>query len=135
MVDGLTLQQQPTWEGSDLATVAHQLRLLGFNAVRLPFTFAVLYDTPAVNVSRPCSGPAPTQEQLAKRTTPPKPAAKAANSSSSTAPEFVAPEGYGSNGCNGYVPAATSTLTRFVWVVNYLVSNGFYVVLDHHPGR
>ena len=32
--------------------------------------------------------------------------------------------------CNAYLPGDT-TLARFLWVVNYLAQNGFYVVLDN----
>ena len=34
-------------------------------------------------------------------------------------------------GCNSYLPQ-DSTLNRFVWVVNYLALNGFYVIIDVH---
>lgn len=46
MVDGLDGEKTPTWEGGDFATIVHQLRLLGFNAVRLPFLFGDLYTLP-----------------------------------------------------------------------------------------
>lgn len=43
MVDGLDAEPSPSWEGGDFATIVQQLRLLGFNAVRLPFQFSDLY--------------------------------------------------------------------------------------------
>jgi hypothetical protein len=41
MVDGLDAANG-TWLGGDFATVVFRLRLLGFNAVRLPFRFSDL---------------------------------------------------------------------------------------------
>jgi hypothetical protein len=38
----------------DFATVVYRLQLLGFNAVRLPFSFADLYDTPPKSQTRSC---------------------------------------------------------------------------------
>jgi hypothetical protein len=46
MVDGLDGEKTPSWEGGDFATIVQQLRLLGFNAVRLPFLFGNLYTLP-----------------------------------------------------------------------------------------
>lgn len=43
MVDGLDAEPTPSWEGGDFATVMQKLKLLGFNAVRLPFQFSDLY--------------------------------------------------------------------------------------------
>jgi hypothetical protein len=43
MVDGLDAEPTPSWEGGDFATIVQQLKLLGFNAVRLPFQFSDLY--------------------------------------------------------------------------------------------
>jgi hypothetical protein len=47
MVDGLDGEKVASWEGGDFATIVHQLKLLGFNAVRLPFLFGNLYTLPA----------------------------------------------------------------------------------------
>jgi hypothetical protein len=38
MVDGLDAGNS-TWIAADFATVVYRLKLLGFNAVRLPFSF------------------------------------------------------------------------------------------------
>ncbi len=38
----------------DFATVVYRLQLLGFNAVRLPFSFTDLYDTPPKSQTRSC---------------------------------------------------------------------------------
>jgi hypothetical protein len=52
MVDGLDGEKNATWEGGDFATIVHQLKLLGFNAVRLPFLFGNLYTLPPQVSSR-----------------------------------------------------------------------------------
>jgi hypothetical protein len=44
MVDGLDAEVGGTWEGGDFATIVQTLKLLGFNAIRLPFQFSDLYD-------------------------------------------------------------------------------------------
>ena len=50
----------------------------------------------------------------------------------STFPQPVAWPDHGNNNtCNSYLPQ-DSTLNRFVWVVNYLAHNGFYVIIDDH---
>lgn len=41
MADGLDAGNS-TWIAADFATVVYRLKLLGFNAVRLPFSFADL---------------------------------------------------------------------------------------------
>jgi hypothetical protein len=132
MVDGLDLQVNATWEGSDFATIVHQLKLLGFNAVRLPFQFEDLYQLSAIDYTRTCPEEPPTQESLAARTT--APGAKVAGNKTAAVESFK-PENYGMGLCNGYLPSGTMTLSRYLWVVQYLVANGFYVVLDYHPDR
>lgn len=44
MLDGLDAERQASWQGGDFATIAFTLRLLGFNAVRLPFKFNDLFN-------------------------------------------------------------------------------------------
>ena len=49
MVDGLYMESNPgSWEGGDFATIAHTQKLLGFNAIRLPFSFSMLAGVPRV---------------------------------------------------------------------------------------
>lgn len=55
MVDGLDGEPTPSWEGGDFATIVQTLKLLGFNAVRLPFQFTDLLDkAPMVGFSWCC---------------------------------------------------------------------------------
>ncbi|KAF8069516.1 MED7B [Scenedesmus sp. PABB004] len=123
MVDGLDAGAAPSWEGGDFATVVHTLRLLGFNAVRLPFLFTDLLSLPPQDYSKPCPAAAPTAAALAARATAPGDKPDAAP------PKFAAPPGSAPARCNAYVPNDGSTLSRFLWVVQFLVGQGFYVVV------
>ena len=132
MVDGLDVEANSTWEGSDFATIVYQLKLLGFNAVRLPFQFEDLFQLSTIDYTRTCPEEPPNQDSLAARTT--ASGAKVAANKTAGA-EILKPENYGLGLCNGYLPTGTSTLSRYLWVVQYLVANGFYVVFDYHPER
>ncbi|KAK9846255.1 hypothetical protein WJX81_000135 [Elliptochloris bilobata] len=125
------------WAGShtqvgDFATVVYRAQLLGFNAVRLPFRFSDL-NLPAKNWTFPC-----TQDTLGmikgNLSNPLSPYGGADYSSLA----FPAPVAYpffsaSNNGiCNTYLPN-DSTLNRFLWVVQYLVGAGFYVIPAYMP--
>lgn len=125
MVDGL-------WAGksafaTDFNIIVYKLKLLGFNAIRLPFTFNDL-DLPAKDKTIPCTGV--SKQEILKRTVDPlwKGEIKWTN-----APGFKGD--IGSRGiCNGYlVKEGSSTLKRLDQVVLTFLENGFYVVLDYHP--
>jgi hypothetical protein len=79
---------------------------------------------------KPCPQKQPTAEALAQRTTAPKvkPAAAAPPLSKN-----LNPPGSEAAVCNAYIPMGTSTMARFLWVVQYFVANGFYVLVDYHP--
>lgn len=80
---------------------------------------------------KPCPAKQPTAEALAQRTTAPKvpkPAAAAPPLSKN-----INPPGSEPAVCNAYLPGGTSTMARFLWVVQYFVANGFYVLIDYHP--
>ena len=58
-MSGKGAQQPPRRTGTDsltldFSTVVYRLQLLGFNAVRLPFSFTDLYDTPPKSQTRSC---------------------------------------------------------------------------------
>lgn len=120
MVDGL-------WGGpglvSDFATVVHRQKLLGFNAVRLPFSFADLKNLSPKNFAQTCV--MPTDAEIAQSVTPP----------GQVAPKAIAPLPYPphrvAGQCNGYLPNDT-TWNRFKWVVSFYARNGFYVLIDNH---
>jgi hypothetical protein len=44
--------------------------------------------------------------------------------------EFLLPMNSVAGTCNSYLPSGISTLPRFLWVVEYLVANGMYVLVS-----
>ena len=65
MVDGLWIQDDPaspvTGLTQDFETVARRIELLGFNAIRIPFSFTDLYTMGPLNYTKPCIHAAPGQ--------------------------------------------------------------------------
>ena len=116
------------WEASDFSTAVRTLRLLGFNAVLLPFTFDGLAAAPA-DAAQPCAGGPPSDTQLAARIgavapapgalAPPPKLAKLVNATPGT--------------CNGYVPSGPTVLARLLWTAEYVVRSGMYVALEYRP--
>jgi hypothetical protein len=43
--------------------------------------------------------------------------------------EFILPVASASGTCNAYLPSGPSTLPRYLWVIQYLVANGLYVMV------
>lgn len=121
MVDGL-------WNSgalaSDFATIVYRMQLLGFNAVRLPFSFIDLYNLAPRNYAGSCQLPSVSSIQMSV-TNP-----SVSVPSNQTIPPMVAPVA-GSHQCNDYFPNDT-TLNRFLWTVNFFAKNGFYVLIDNH---
>jgi len=121
MVDGLWSSDALA---SDFATVVRRQKLLGFNAVRLPFSFVDLANTsPRSFVSDYCS--LPSDLDLAASVTPP------GISPPGPAPELPAPPPRQANKCNDYLPGS-SVMDRFLYVVKFYAANGFYVLVDNH---
>lgn len=123
MVDGL-------WGGADsvaydFATVVHRLQLLGFNAVRLPFSFKDLTKTNPRNYAQQVQVPSINRIQ-ASVTHPKYPVAK----NKKISPLLAQPHRQGGM-VNDYLPN-DSTFNRFLWVVNFFAKNGFYVLVDNH---
>lgn len=123
MVDGL-------WGGPnsiafDFATVVYRMELLGFNAIRLPFSFQDLFNLAPKNYAQGCT--IATQSQIQASVTNPSVPVPAGD----TIPPMVAPPQRQANTCNDYLPNDT-TLNRFLWVVNFFAKNGFYVLIDNH---
>jgi hypothetical protein len=169
---------------NDFASVVHAIKALGFNAVRVPFSFAEL----AAPIAATGDGRAPPQHALClrddleelnfARLADPSvldiPALRAAVASNPSAfprytgaphpppPSFFPTDatrraqcdlpweagmqgGYRdpSRGdttlrlttCNWYLPQAPGmpSIHRFLWQVEYLVSQGLYVLLSYHP--
>eukprot|EP00877_Chromochloris_zofingiensis_P000949 jgi/Chrzof1/10855/Cz05g14190.t1 len=122
MVDGL-------WAGgseaaTDFQTITYQLRLLGFNAVRLPFRWADL-DMAPKDLTVRCTAISPWD--LRNRLLEP------GWLTINTLPDnvgYMAPKT--PNYCNTNIPN-TNTYERLLWTVQVLISQGMYVVLDYQP--
>lgn len=127
MVDGL-------WVGgsradTDLAALTHQAALLGFNAVRLPFTFDALA-THGRGQVMDCA-PAGPDKWAARATDPEK--RGAVDAGAAPAPAVNMPvETWARKLCNTYVPSNETALVgdRLLWAVQYFVASGFYVVVS-----
>ena len=113
---------------TDFHALSYQLRLLGFNAVRLPFTFSDL-KRPGRRQAMACTHNG--KAAWARRATDPE---------LKSEPEyFLAPdpsievplEGWERELCNTYIPSNETALTgeRLLWAVEYFVASGFYVVV------
>lgn len=123
-----------SWEASDFAASVTTLRLLGFNAVALPFDFGSLGAAPA-DAARPCPGLPPNTTQLAARVVGALGPPGAAKGGEGVAPpQLAAPAVAATPGtCNGYVPRGPTRLARLLWSAEYLVRAGVYVVLAYDP--
>lgn len=115
MLDGV-------WEGPDsitmdFPTVVFRQKALGFNAVRLPFSFEDFKLEPR-NFTHKCT--MTSQEDLKKSLTNPK------FPTNAPFPAFTS-----TAMCNANLPN-DSMKKRFLWVIDYFVSQGFYVLLDNH---
>lgn len=123
MVDGLwSTNQGMTY---DFATVIYRWQLLGFNAIRLPFSMTDLYSRTPNSKRSTCT--LPSFASVAYSVTDP-----ADNVQPNLAfPQPVSWPAHSANTCNEYLPSDT-TLNRFVWVAQHLARNGFYVIIDCH---
>lgn len=125
MVDGL-------WAGgnaaaTDFALIVYQLRLLGYNAVRLPFIWRDLNMAPK-DLTKDCQ--AISIDQLKRRLITPQLVDKYSYKSlpGNVAALKNTKDGY----CNTYIPGS-SGWDRLVWVTQVFISQGFYVILDYQP--
>ncbi|EIE18857.1 hypothetical protein COCSUDRAFT_59785 [Coccomyxa subellipsoidea C-169] len=115
------------WAGSDsltldFATIVYRLQLLGFNSVRLPFSFSDIYDKPPQSQARNCAQV--SSDVVVADTTPP------GTTPSRSPPQWSTPPASVPGVCNAYLPE-DSTLNRFMWTVDYFASQGFYIILDN----
>lgn len=125
MVDGLWAGG--TSYGTDFSTIVYKLKLLGFNTVRLPFTFTDLKQSP-LDKTKACH--INTQEEVLKKTTyTSQDYSKNINKSKYISFQPPYPT---NNVCNAYIPN-TITRARLKWTVNHFIKSGFYVILDYHP--
>lgn len=128
MFDGMWKSSNPM--SYDLATVVYRWQLLGVNAVRVPFSLIDLYTLPPrTKLSTKC-GPLPTFAAIASSVIDPAVAMPAGSSNAFPSPVSWPDHGNNST-CNSYLPHDT-TINRFVWSVQYLARNGFFVIIDNH---
>lgn len=120
MVDGL-------WGNdpikSDFATVVQRQKALGFNAVRLPFSFVDLAISPARSFTFDCPT-MPSALELGSSVTPP-------GYTATPIADLPNPPARTEGKCNDYLPS-TSVRDRFLWVIKFFIQNGFYVMIDNH---
>jgi hypothetical protein len=96
--------------------------------VRLPFTFTDMELQP-LSFERACK--ISSTASLRARLTDPRVASRLpASAELPAAKSWVGSAAAGR--CNDYLPAS-SVLDRYLWAVEYFVSNGFYVLVDYHP--
>jgi hypothetical protein len=127
MVDGL-------WAGgnrsdTDFAALVYQIKLLGFNAVRLPFTFTDLRHR-GRRQTQTCADDA--RPAWARRASDPE-VTPAPDFESAPTPSLEVPLADWEKAiCNSYIPKNTTTHTgeRLLWTVQYLVASGLYVVVS-----
>lgn len=123
MLDGLWIT--PDSMTMDFATIVYRLQLLGFNSVRLPFSFKNIYSTePPQSYSQSCNSL--TQASIVAATTDPT-----ANKDPGSAPSLksAAPQTPGI--CSDDLPDS-SVLDRFLYILKFFAQNEIYVVIDNH---
>jgi hypothetical protein len=126
MVDGLWANTRDALV-ADFATVVWRMKLLGINAVRLPFSFLEFSKTPQSIVWPSCGGIDPNR--VRSNVIPP---GMNVPSSAVPPPLLTAANISRTPGvCNQYVNSQT-TRGRLLWVTKFLADNGFYVILDDH---
>jgi hypothetical protein len=114
---------------TDFHALTHQIRLLGFNTVRLPFTFAQLA-RPGRGQVMECK--ADNKAAWAARATDPKTEPPPVFFSAPDPSVTVPLEAWEAELCNTYIPGNATALSgeRLLWTAQYLVAAGFYVVVS-----
>ena len=110
----------------DFQTQVQRIISLGFNMVKIPFSFNDLAELQPLSVLTNCT--LPTREQLQSSVTNPgitPPPGRGIPSLNATAPTVT--EGT----CNSYLPD-DSVLNRLLYVVTYLATNNLYIVLSNN---
>lgn len=119
-VDGLW--QGPDSATHDFATVVRRIKALGFNAVRLPISFADFRLHPK-DQARRCSFA--SEAELRRITLRP------GTNSVKPLPRLPHPPPASKDTCSADLPK-DSVRNRLLYVVRFLARNGFYVVLENH---
>lgn len=109
----------------DFPTLVHTLRVMNFNIIRLPFLFHELNKTNLASIARTNCNPV-HPDRLANSLRDPLQTVRGAWPSYTGCPY--------STTCNAFVPSDNAH-NRYLWMVQYLVGQGFYVVIDFHPTK
>jgi aryl-phospho-beta-D-glucosidase BglC (GH1 family) len=113
---------------ADFVNVVWRMQLLGFNTIRLPFSFSQFESAAPKDPKYGGCNPADPGTVAASVTPPgvsPPPA--------SSLPKPKAPlKNREANTCNEYLPPAVGLRNRFFWAMRYIAANGFYVIIDDH---
>lgn len=127
MVDGL-------WAGytsltKDFSTQIYRMQLLGFNAIRLPFSFKDLA-LPAGRTDYAWCREASADDIRRSVTPPPGSGGGGDAARGKPLPPPALPLLVGGGRCNIGMPS--NVFDRFLWVVNYCARAGMAVVIDNH---
>lgn len=107
----------------DFETTVRRLKALGFNAVRLPFSFVNLNAGIQSTYNRTGVAPATDAQLISNLTNP------SYSISGKTLPQLSYLDGQTYS--NQYLPN-TTTMNRFLYVIDFFARNGFYVLIDNH---
>lgn len=107
----------------DFETTVLRLKALGFNAVRLPFTFAILNGAIQSTYNRNNLAPASKAQLIVNLSNP----AYSITGKNLPALSYTSGQSY----VNQYLPN-TNVMARFIYVINFFAKNGFYVLIDNH---
>ncbi len=107
----------------DFEVTVLRLKALGFNAVRLPFTFDHINGSVQSNYSRSQLIPATSAQLITNLTNP------SYSITGKTFPSLAQPSGQTYS--NQYLPNST-VMNRFLYVIDFFAKNGFYVLIDNH---
>ena len=121
------LSAGPDAVSNDFEQIVYRMRMLGFNSVRLPFAFDKVWGLgqPPISYTGACDVPSPT---AIERTLTPSSAAQTNRTTSKNTLPPVAPPEVANGICNAELPS-DSTYNRFLWVVNYFISQVGYLLL------
>jgi aryl-phospho-beta-D-glucosidase BglC (GH1 family) len=126
MVDGL-------WAGgpdfaTDFGKISYELKLLGYNTVRLPFTFNQLANNKVWDLARECT--ALSADQIKRKLVDPNEWNQHSWKALPANPSSLGNTAAGK--CNDYLPNAKNE-DRLLFVMQQFINMGMYVILDYQP--
>ncbi|KAK9787370.1 hypothetical protein WJX73_004527 [Symbiochloris irregularis] len=109
----------------DYGDVIYRIQLLGFNCLRIPFSFTDLFTLQPTNFEGACQ--ATTTQELKENLTPPGVTVP----DTVPLPAQIYPTGNAPGNCNQNL-LNTSVYQRFLQVLQFLARNNFYMLIDDH---